>query len=100
MPASPRDEDPRLKLMHAATYFRDFHSRYHAAAKVDSEDARAKTRKTHNIVDKEGKMQEENFKRAEATEQAMNAVMPEMGSTIEAADVIEGAKADLEKAKH
>ena len=100
MPESPADEDPRVKFRHFCTYFRDFNSRDHAAKTVIHGDNKGKEEQKQNKKQREAEehaFAKANREWAEKTERAMKAMCPSMGEIIDKAEIIEGAKAELER---
>jgi len=100
MPETAADEDPRVSFMHACTYWRDFSTRYHEAKAVIHEDNQDKKKQRQSKTQREA--EEMAFKKAthewaEKTEKAMKTMCPSMGEIITRAEIIEGAKAELER---
>ena len=100
-PSNP-NEDPRVKYMQAAAYWRDYCSRYHKAKATVEADATKKAEAKLSKEDREKKdkqVHDENVAWAIATEMAMKQAFPFMKATVEAGEAIEALAAEEKAAE-
>ena len=100
--AMPKDEkvtDPRIKLMHASTYYNEFLERFHESRRIvkkHGEELEQKRKEEDGTLKAEGELDKEW---CEKVELAMGKVCPVMAETIKTAELLQAKVADAKAAE-